>query len=216
MAVKKLFWEEPYCTAVEAVVTGVAGPVVTLDRTILYAFSGGQDSDSGTIAGYPVLKAEKDGKEILYTLPPEHDLYTGERVPVCIDWEKRYKLMKLHFAAELILELVYQNFDHPEKIGAHITQDKARLDFHWPGNITALFPELQRKVSEMIAADQAITSDFEDVEAERRYWEIPEFAKVACGGTHLRSTGEIGAITLKRRNVGGGKERIEIYLRPLG
>jgi Ser-tRNA(Ala) deacylase AlaX len=55
-------------------------------------------------------------------------------------------------------------------------------------------------------------SAFSDEAAERRYWEIAGFAQVACGGTHLKSTGEVGKLALKRKNVGKGKERIEIYL----
>ncbi len=51
-----------------------------------------------------------------------------------------------------------------------------------------------------------------DVTVERRYWEIAGFARVGCGGTHLRRTGEVGEMTLKRNNIGKGKERIEIYL----
>ncbi|HNE01040.1 MAG TPA: hypothetical protein PLQ18_04975, partial [Plasticicumulans sp.] len=47
---------------------------------------------------------------------------------------------------------------------------------------------------------------------ERRYWEVEGIARVACGGTHLRRTGEVGVLALKRRNVGKGKERVEILL----
>jgi len=48
-----------------------------------------------------------------------------------------------------------------------------------------------------------------------RYWEIEGFAKVDCGGTHIRKTGEIGDIILKRgKSLGSNKERIEIYLNP--
>ena len=61
-------------------------------------------------------------------------------------------------------------------------------------------------------ADLAIVSAFSDPDGERRYWEVPGFARVPCGGTHLRRTGKIGCIDLKRKNVGSGKERIEIYL----
>ncbi len=64
----------------------------------------------------------------------------------------------------------------------------------------------------MIAEDREIVSAYSDEEAEQRYWEVPGFARVACGGTHLKRTGEVGAITLKRDNIGRGKERIEIYL----
>ncbi len=47
---------------------------------------------------------------------------------------------------------------------------------------------------------------------EMRYWEIEGFSRVSCGGTQVRSTGEIGSIRPKRNNIGKGKERIEIYL----
>jgi alanyl-tRNA synthetase len=45
---------------------------------------------------------------------------------------------------------------------------------------------------------------------ERRYWDVPGFARVACAGTHPRTTGEVGAIVLTRKNPGKGLERIEI------
>ena len=64
----------------------------------------------------------------------------------------------------------------------------------------------------IIAADVAIQTGFDDEESERRYWEIPGFSRVSCGGTHLRSTGAIGTIRLKRNNIGKGKERVEIFL----
>ena len=59
-------------------------------------------------------------------------------------------------------------------------------------------------------------SAFSDEAAELRYWEIPDLARVACGGTHLKRTGEIGKIELKRKNIGKGKERIEIFAAGVG
>ena len=120
--------------------------------------------------------------------------------------------MRLHFAAEIILELLYQNFNKPEKIGANITEDKARVDFYWTGNISETFPLLTAEINDLVKKDLDIISDFSDEDNEIRYWEISGFAKVPCGGTHLRKTGEIGPILLKRNNLGKNKERIEIYL----
>jgi Ser-tRNA(Ala) deacylase AlaX len=99
-----------------------------------------------------------------------------------------------------------------QKIGAHIAPDKARIDFAWSENISTLFPALKQSAQEIVAADRAIVSAYSDAAAERRYWQIPEFAPVPCGGTHLKRTGEIGIIELKRRNIGKDKERIEIYV----
>jgi Ser-tRNA(Ala) deacylase AlaX len=208
--VAKLFWQDPYRTTLDTRIAAVAGDEVRLEETIFYAFSGGQESDEGTIGGHNVLEARKDGRDILYRLQPDHGLKAGEAVAVQIDGARRLKLMRLHLAAEIILELACQNLPGVRKIGAHIAADKARIDFEWPENVARLFPMMQEKAGALIAADHPIVSAFSDEANQRRYWEIAGFARVPCGGTHLKRTGEIGAITLKRVNIGKGKERIEI------
>lgn len=212
MAVMKIFWENPYLTELKAKVTSVEKDTITLDQTIAFAFSGGQQSDSGTIGGFEIIEAKKEGKEIFYTLEESHNLKLNQIVDIRLDWEKRYRLMRLHFAAELILEIIYQKYNHPEKIGANITVEKARVDFFWEGNISSVFPEVMEKIIELRDFNLDIKSAFEDLMMEKRYWEIEGFAKVSCGGTHLSKTGEIGSILLKRKNIGNNKERIEIYL----
>lgn len=208
----KLFWQDPYQTQLDTHVAAVNGDDVTVDETIFYAFSGGQESDAGTVGGFPVLDAHKEGKEIVYTLPDGHELKPGDAVTMTVDWERRYRLMRLHFAAEIVLELVYKTLPSIEKIGAHIAQDKSRIDFEWGENLTGLLPTLKEQARALIAQDCAIVSAFSDEAQERRYWEIEGFGHVPCGGTHLKRTGEVGEIELKRKNVGKGKERIEIYL----
>jgi len=210
MSTAKLFWQDPYQSRLGTRVSTASGNDVTLAETIFYALSGGQESDAGTIGGRRVLSARKDGRDILYTLEDGHGLRPGDAVTVEIDWARRYKLMRLHLAAEIILELAYQNLPGIEKIGAHIAEDKARIDFAWAANIARLFLVMQEKAAALIAADHAIISAFSDEANQRRYWEIEGFARVPCGGTHLKRTGEIGAIALKRVNIGKGKERIEI------
>ncbi len=210
---RKIFWENPYLTQLDTRITGVSGADVTVAETILYAFAGGQESDAGTIGRFHVVRARKDGLEIVYTVESDHDLKAGDPVTMQIDWERRYRLMRLHFAAEIILELVYQHFAGIQKIGAHIAQDKARIDFAWHENISSAFPMLQEKTRALIHANPAIISAFSDEEKEERYWEITGFARVPCGGTHLKRAGEVGEIELKRKNVGKDKERIEITLK---
>ncbi|MDR3410641.1 MAG: alanyl-tRNA editing protein [Formivibrio sp.] len=209
---EKIFWSDPYLSALDTLVTAVDSDTIQLKETIFYAFSGGQESDSGTIGGYPVQTATKVGTDIHYRLAPDHPLRTGDAVHVEIDWPRRYALMRLHFAAELVLELVSREVTAIEKVGAHIAQDKARIDFKTTENISAYFPIVSAKAQAIIEADLPIISAFSDEAAQRRYWEIPDFARVPCGGTHLRSTREVGGIRLKRKNVGKGTERIEIYL----
>ena len=209
---RKVFWENPYRATLETRVAGVCGNDVTLEATILFALSGGQESDRGTIGGHPVLEARKQGAEIVYSLADGHGLSPSEPVRVAIDWERRYRLMRLHFAAEIVLELAYKALGTGTKIGAHIAADKARIDFLWGESVSALLPALRQEALAVVAADAPIVSAYSNIAAERRYWEIPGFARVPCGGTHLRRTGEIGAIDLKRKNIGKGKERIEIFL----
>lgn len=209
---RKLFWQDPYRTTLDTTVAGVTGDEVMLHETIFYAFSGGQESDHGSIGGHPVLAARKQGLDILYTLPADHGLKPGDAVHVAIDWTRRYRLMRLHFAAEIVLELVYRRFPGIEKVGAHIAADKARIDFALPEPVTPHLPWLKAEAGRIIAEDQEIESAFSDEATQRRYWKIRDFAAVPCGGTHLRRAGEIGAIRLKRVNIGKGKERVEIAL----
>ncbi|HVI87039.1 MAG TPA: alanyl-tRNA editing protein [Dongiaceae bacterium] len=208
----KRFWTEPYLANLETTIASVEGDVVTLAETIFYAFSGGQESDKGTIGGHEVVEARKVDDTILYRLPPDHGLRPGDSVTVIIDWERRYRLMRLHFAAEIVLELAYRSLGGVEKTGAHIAQDKARIDFAWPESVAPLLAGMAGAANEIVTWDMPITSAFSDPAAGRRYWEIPGFARVPCGGTHLRRSGEVGRIALKRRNIGKGKERIEVLL----
>ena len=210
--VRKIFWLDAYRTAHKTRIAAVDNQRVRLEETIFFAFSGGQESDAGTVAGHPVLTAEKDGQDILYTLPPDHGLRAGDEVDVRIDWDRRYRLMRLHFAAEMVLQIVYKLRPGIERIGAHISADKARVDFALDGSIAALFPRIEAEVAALLAANLPIVTAFADEAAQRRYWEVDGFARMPCGGTHPRTTAEVGAITLKRRNTGKGKERIEITL----
>ena len=86
---RKVFWEDPYLTQLETRVTSVKEKDITVEQTIFYAFSGGQESDHGTIGDNRVLRARREDKEIVYTLEnghglkpasymPEHGVWAGE------------------------------------------------------------------------------------------------------------------------------------------
>ena len=83
--------------------------------------------------------------------------------------------MRLHFAAELILELVYREIEGVEKIGAHISPDKARIDFHLDRNISCLFPSLVSQVRTLVDRDLEIESAFSDESGQRRVLGSPRF-----------------------------------------
>jgi Ser-tRNA(Ala) deacylase AlaX len=210
--VRKVFWDDPYQQKLQTKIASVVGNRVLLDETIIFSFSGGQESDKATINSHSVIGSEMEGNLIYYTLMDNHGLQAGDSVLLEIDWPRRYKLMRLHFAAELVLELVTQKLGL-KKIGAHISEDKARIDFVCDQNISTLFDEILKRYNQIIAKDEPIQTGFNDIKSQRRFWKIEGFAEIPCGGTHVRSTAEVGFITIKRKNIGGGKERIEISLK---
>ena len=208
---RKVFWENPYQRTLATNVVSVSGSRILLEATIAFSFSGGQESDKATLNGLPILHSEIDGNLIYYTLEEGHGLAPGDSVTMEIKWACRYRLMRLHFAAELILELVTRKLGL-EKIGAHIAEEKARIDFVCDQNISLFFEDLLTAYNDIIKKDKPIKTGFSDVETQKRFWKIDGFAEVPCGGTHVKSTAEVGFITLKRVNIGGAKERIEIKL----
>ncbi len=119
--------------------------------------------------------------------------------------------MRLHFTAELVLEIITQKF-HLEKVGAHISETKARIDFLFGEHISSIFDVVLEEYEKIINSDRAIQTGFSDIATQRRFWKIDGFAKVPCGGTHVKSTKEVGFVTLKRARAGKSIERIEIRL----
>jgi alanyl-tRNA synthetase len=206
------FWIDPYCQRLETHVARVSSGTVGLKETVFYAESGGQESDFGTIGGVPVIAAVVNDGDIDYEMPEDHGLVPGQEVVVQIDWPRRYALMRLHFAAEVVLEIATRRFGLTEKIGAHIGPLKARIDFAHNASVGPLLLPLREAAQHLIAADHPIVSDWEDRALNRRFWQVEGFAKVPCGGTHLKRSSEVGGIALARKNIGRGKERIEITL----
>ena len=213
---RKRFWDNPYQYTLTTQVASVDGNKILLKETIAYAFNGGQEDDKAFINGKPILKLEKDDKNHLihYTLASNHGLQEGDFVTMSIDWPRRHRLMRLHFAAELVLEIVTKLFNY-EKKGAHIGETSARIDFACAVNISTHFDEIQKAYNEIIHANKPIIKDFSDVQSQRRFWKIDGFGQVPCGGTHVNSTSEVGSITLKRektRSNGQAVERIKFTL----
>lgn len=208
---RKVFWDDPYQTSLTTKVKAINGNQVLLDETIAYSFSGGQESDKAYINKLLITGSTMDKDLIYYSLPDNHGLTVGDEVCMTIDWDRRLKLMRLHFAAELVLEIVTQEY-HLEKIGAHIAETKARIDFRWDQNIKTIFDFILNKYNQIIKANVPIYTGYTDIANQRRFWKIDGFAQVPCGGTHVRSTAEVGYIELKREHPGKAIERIEIRL----
>lgn len=211
---RKVFWDNPYQHTLQTTVAEVKGNEMVFAGTIAYSFSGGQENDAATVNGKPILSSRMEEHTIYYTLPDNHGFKIGDAVTMKIDWQRRYRLMRLHFAAELILEIVTQLF-HYEKKGAHIAEDKSRIDFACAKNISEQFAVILAEYNKIIAADKPIERAFSDVENQRRFWRIEGYAEVPCGGTHVNSTAEVGYVKLKREKKGtkaAPQERICISL----
>lgn len=209
---KKVFWENPYQKSLTTKVAKVNGNEILFEATIVYSFAGGQESDKALINNtIPVINSRMEGNLIYYTLPEGHGLSQNDEILMTIDWPRRNRLMRLHFAAELILEIVTQNF-HLEKVGAHISETKSRIDFKSDENISIHFDFILSQYNEIIKKDLPIQKDYSDIENQRRFWKIEGFAQVPCGGTHVNSTAEVGFVKLKRDRPGKSIERIEIRL----
>lgn len=227
---KKFFWVDPYLTRLETEVINVQGNEIVFKETIGYSESGGQEGDKVTIDGIPVFSSRMDKGMpffIYYTLPEGHGFSVGDRVLMEVDWLRRNRLMRLHFTCELVLILMNRLFNgtqegvelKPEEIdtvirkrGAHMAETGARVDFECSKNISEYFPVILSEYNKIIAANLTIEKGFLNEAEEIRYWRLPNIAMVPCGGTHVRSTAEIGAIDLKRDRANKGVERIRITL----
>ncbi len=208
---RKVFWENPYQQTLNTTVAAVNGNELLFNETIAYSFNGGQESDKAWVNGIPILSSRMEGTLIYYTLPEEHTLKAGDSVIMTIDWPRRHRLMRLHFAAELVLEIVTQKYKL-EKVGAHIAEHKSRIDFKSDTSVATLLPDILAEYNSIITRNLPIEKGYSDEATQRRYWKIDGFAQVPCGGTHVNTTGEVGFVTLKRDRPGKSIERIEIRL----
>ena len=119
--------------------------------------------------------------------------------------------MRLHTAAHIVYELLPEKLKQTPLIGSNIHSDKARLDFDYEGSVNEFLPDLEKQSNEFIAEDYKVETKEDEETQGKRWWLCKEW-KMPCGGTHIKSTSEIGQIKLKRKNLGKNKERIEITL----
>ena len=213
---RKLFWDDPYQTSCNATVTSIEGRKVKLNQTGFYAFSGGQESDSGTIGGITVVEASKQGDkesiiDIEYTLENEPHFSVGDVVEVVIDPIKREKLRRLHSAAHIVYYVTIEILGKVPVVGSNIGVDKARMDFGFGGNLVEKLPLIEARTNNIINQNITIQRYVDSEKQDLWWWQCGDW-KMPCGGTHARTTGEIGPLRLTRVNKGKGKERIEMFL----
>ena len=237
MRTDALFREDAYLGEAEARVVAVndRGGIL-LDRTIFYATSGGQQGDTGRLlradGGEIAVAATVTGetKDEIIHVPAEGCAIpgVGETLKLAIDWERRLKLMRMHTACHLLTVV------GPYPItGASVSEDDSRVDFDLPdAGLTK--EDVTVRLMELVAADHPVFTRWitdEELAANPslvksknvrppsgtgriRLVCIGENGAVdsqPCGGTHVRSTREVGEIHIgKIQNKGRENRRFRI------
>lgn len=226
-----VFREDSYLRSLEAKVIGTTPEGgALLDRTVFYASSGGQPGDTGRfirtsgetmpIAG--AVHPEGD-KTCIVHLPADGQgsLEVGERVIAEIDWDRRYRLMRMHTA----LHLLSVAFPFPVT-GGSVQEDKGRLDFDMP-EVPADLAVREAALNDMVRAAHPVTAEWiTDAEMAAnpglvktmnvkppagqgrvRLIRIGTVDLQPCGGTHVASTAEIGPLSLGKIEKKGARNR---------
>ena len=230
---EELFREDAYLARCEAQVVALDGLNLYLDRTVLYPTGGGQPGDRGRLllddGGALVVDETLKGAQGI-----AHRLAEGSQAPDAgtqltaeVDWPRRHRLMRMHSAMHLLCAAVACPVT-----GGQVGEARSRLDFDLQGR-TVDKDEVAERIARWIAEDHPIRHfwiDAEELEARPelvrtmsvrppttggrvRLVEIEGVDLQACGGTHVRSTGEIGALTVgKIENKGRQNRRISLTL----
>ncbi|NLH80809.1 MAG: alanyl-tRNA editing protein [Phyllobacteriaceae bacterium] len=225
-ATATVFRDDPYARTLEATVIGRGEKGgILLDRTLFYPTGGGQPGDrgvmtaaDGTETGIATTVWEDDGKTVIAHVAIE-DMplpEPGTKVTLALDWERRHKLMRMHTALHLLSVVL------PFPVtGGSVGEDEGRLDFDIP-DADLDRDALNARLAELVAADHPVSFEWiTDAELDAK----PELVKTMsvapprgsgrvrlvrigdaaasvdlqpCGGTHVRSTGEIGRFEIAK------------------
>ncbi len=227
-----LFRDDAYARSCSATITSIDERGIRLDDTVFYPTGGGQPGDvgmlrraAGDIAVIDTIKGVTQDEVIHVPAPGTALPAAGETVTAEIDWERRYRLMRMHTCLHLLCAVV------PGAVtGGQIGDGKARLDFDVPG--TALDKdEITAKLNALIAADHEVRPRWitDEELAQRpelvrtmtvkpptghgrvRLLEIAGIDLQPCGGTHVRRTAEIGAVAISKiENKGKQNRRVNL------
>ena len=227
-----LFREDGYLAEAEAEVVAVneRGGII-LDRTVFYATSGGQPGDTGFLmrsdGGRIRIAATITGEtkdEIIHVPAADAGLTPGYRVKLAIDWERRLKLMRMHTACHLLTVVCQFPIT-----GAAVAEDDSRIDFDIPDagfakeDVTAKLMELVRAdypVATRWITDEELAANPGLVKSKNvrppvgtgriRLVLIGDNGAVdsqPCGGTHVKSTAEVGEIHIGKIEKKGRENR---------
>ncbi|MGO1058643.1 alanyl-tRNA editing protein [Planococcus sp. FY231025] len=233
---KELFLEDSYLKTCETEITAIDGDKVSLDQTVFYPAGGGQETDTGVLIQngqeIAVTKVKKEDGEIYHYVSEPEKLRIGP-VNAQVDWQRRENLMKHHTLLHVIAT-VFNGERDSLCTGNQIYPDKARIDLTGISDLDQKeIDRLVDKVNEEIARNHPVsTRTLPREEAEGvsgaiktvvnlipesvkkvRLVKIDDIDEQACGGTHVRETGEIGRFVLDTtKNKGKGITRLEVHV----
>lgn len=212
---KDLYFDDPYVNEFAAMVIAVEGNNVELDNTYFFPQGGGQTGDTGTIGGARVINTVTDSGRILHVMEIAPVFKAGDNVQCAIDWEKRYRKMRLHSASHIVYYLMHEVFGDACTIASSglLDENKERSDYLFNEPLDkAKLQEAEDKANALISEGREIKTYRDPANPRLLHWEMGTW-KMQCCGTHPRNTKEIGQIKLaKGKKPGKGKERIEISL----
>ncbi|MBX6376391.1 MAG: alanyl-tRNA editing protein [Acetobacteraceae bacterium] len=239
MPTEAIFRADPHARECVARVLAARPEGVVLDRTVFYAQGGGQPGDQGTLrwdgGEMAVANAVKGPEETILHLPaPGAPLPpVGAEVAAAIDWPRRHRLMRMHTALHLLCSLI----PGAGVTGGQVGPDRSRLDFDLPEPPAKDW--LTERLNALIAADHPVGERWiEEAELDANPGLVrtlsvkpprgagrvrlvrigPEDAPVdlqPCGGTHVRSTGEIGRVEVTKMESKGRQNR-RVYVALVG
>ena len=237
MLTELLYQIDSYLKEFDAKVIEIRGKSVMLDRTAFHPLSGGLDSDRGVIRRgsqeYNVLQVSLESEEkVWHELDVVPKFSVGDKVVGLIDWDKRYRMMKLHTASHILSSIMFNRYG-ALITGGHIDAEHARDDFSLQSSDKAVFEEAVEETNNIIQKGLDVKIYFLERDealkipgiiklAQRtppnvRLLRIVEILGVdiqADGGPHVRNTREIGGIVLEKvENKGKGRKRIYYRLR---
>ncbi len=207
-------YDTRFTARVLAVREDARGFLICLDRTLFFPTAGGQDADTGTLGGMPVLDVTEEGDSLWHLLPAP--LPIGDSVSGEIDWEARYRKMQWHTAEHLLSGAVFRLYGFHNS-GFHLGDTEMTVDFD--GALTwEELKEAERLANAYIRKNEAVTLLYPTKEeAERiayrakseydelRLVKIGDSDTCACCAPHVARAGECGllAITSFMRHKGG-------------
>jgi len=225
---EKLYQEDPYLRECTARVTGVTGQAVILDRSIFYCQGGGQPGDTGEFVlpdGRSVNVADtvaqaETGEQLHMIAEGEALPAVGEEVLARIDWDRRYRFMRMHSCMHMLCAVI----DAPVT-GGSVSDGRARLDFDLPDPVDKT--EVTEALNEMIRRDRPryfrwITDAEMEAQPELvrtmsvsppsgqgrvRLVEFEGIDLQPCGGTHVARSGEIGEVRVSKIEKKGKQNR---------